>query len=75
MVFQGRTPAQLCAQLQDPAHTGKPDLPALLAHLAHDPLVLWGWDPGPGRTPVPIPHATFVSAARTWIEAGAPCPD
>lgn len=74
MVFQGRTPRALCEQLKDPAQTHGKDLAALLDHVAADPLVLWGWSPGPGRTPVPTPHATFVAAFRTWVDAGAPCP-
>ena len=74
MIFEGRTPAQLCAQLKDPAQTRGRDLAALLEHVAKDPLVGWGWDPGPGRKPVPIPRADFVAAFKAWIDAGAPCP-
>jgi hypothetical protein len=75
MVFEGRTPRQLCEQLKDRAATGGRDLAALVDHVTHDRLVLWGWDPGPGRTPVPVPHARFVAAMRTWADAGGPCPD
>ena len=46
----------------------------LVEHVSHDALVLWGWDPGPGRTPVPVPHDEFVKALKTWIESGAPVP-
>ncbi len=72
-VFQGRTPAALCAQLKDPAQTGGRDLPALLAHVRDDALVRWGWSPG-GRTVPPGSHEAFVAAFATWIDAGAPCP-
>ncbi|MBA3393785.1 MAG: hypothetical protein H0T89_14145 [Deltaproteobacteria bacterium] len=75
MIFEGRTPAQLCAQLKDPAQTGGRDLAATIRHVADDALVGWGWDPGPGRTPVPIPRATLVAALERWVAAGAPCPD
>lgn len=75
MVFQGRTPAQLCAQLKDPKHTGGKDLAAVVHHVEHDALVAWGWAPGPGRTPVSIPRERFVAAIKTWVAAGAPCPD
>jgi hypothetical protein len=75
MVFEGKTPAQLCAQLRDPAQTRGRALPALLEHVDKDPLVLWGWAPGPGRTPVPVPHADFVRAMKAWIDGGAPCPE
>ena len=47
---------------------------ALLEHVSHDKLVLWGWDPGVGRAPVDVPHKDFVAAFQRWTEAGAPCP-
>lgn len=75
MVFEGRTPAQLCRQLKDPAQTGGKDLAALLHHIEEDELVGWGWNPGEGRTPVPVPRAEFVAAFRSWMDGGAVCPD
>jgi hypothetical protein len=75
MVFQGRAPKQLCEQLKDPRENGGKDLAALVHHVEHDALVHWGWKPGPGRAPVSVPHATFVAAMKTWVRAGAPCPD
>ena len=74
MVFIGLSPAQLCATVKDREATGGKDLPAMLEHVAHDKLVLWGWDPGVGRAPVSVPHAEFVKQFRTWMDAGAPCP-
>jgi hypothetical protein len=74
MVFQGRTPKQLCEQLKDPKATGGKDLAKLIEHVEHDALVGWGWDPGPGRTPVPAPRAAVVAAMKQWAAAGAPCP-
>jgi hypothetical protein len=74
MVFIHLTPAQLCATIKDPARTGGKDLPAMLDHVANDPLVGWGWDPGAGRGPVPVPRAELTAAFRTWMDAGAPCP-
>jgi hypothetical protein len=74
MVFLHLTPAQLCATIKDPARTGGKDLPAMLDHVANDPLVGWGWDPGAGRGPVPVPRAELTAAFRTWMDAGAPCP-
>lgn len=75
MIFQGRTPKQLCEQLKDPKQTNGKDLAALIEHVATDPLVTWGWAPGPGRTPVPTPRAQVVAAMKTWAAAGAPCPE
>jgi hypothetical protein len=74
MVFKDLSAADLCEQLKDPTKTGGRDLAALLEHVSHDKLVLWGWDPGVGRAPVDVPHPDFVKAFKTWIDAGAPCP-
>ena len=74
MVFIDLTPAELCRTVKDPKATGGRDLPAMLEHVATDELVAWGWDPGVGRAPVPVPKAEVVAAFRTWMEAGAPCP-
>lgn len=73
-VFEGRTPAQLCAQLKDPTMTNGKDLAGVLEHVSHDALVQWGWDPGPGRRAIQIPKQDFVAAMKTWVDAGAPCP-
>ena len=75
MVFEGRTPAQLCRQMKDPAQNGGKDLAAILHHLEKDELVGWGWNPGEGRTPVPVPRAELVAAFRAWMDGGAVCPD
>ena len=74
MVFIGLPKGELCANLKDTARNGGKDLPALLEHVSHDKLVLWGWNPGVGRAPVPVPHDRFVAAFKTWIAGGAPCP-
>lgn len=74
MVFIGLPPARLCAVIKDPKQTNNRDLPQMLAHVSEDRLVLWGWEPGLGRAPVSVPHSDFVSAFRTWMDAGAPCP-
>ena len=74
MVFKDVSAADLCATLKDPSKTGGKDLAAMLKHVSEDKLVLWGWDPGVGRAPVDVPHAEFVAAFKTWVDAGAPCP-
>lgn len=74
MVFIDLPAAELCAVLKDPKRNGGKDLPALVKHVKDDALVLWGWDPGEGRAPVPIAHADFVAAFMRWTDAGAPCP-
>ncbi|MEM6931940.1 MAG: hypothetical protein AAF602_33725, partial [Myxococcota bacterium] len=74
-VFEGLTTAELCRSLKDPSRNGQRSLDDLLEHVAHDSLVLWGWSPGGGRTTPPLDHPSFVAAFRTWVAAGAPCPD
>lgn len=73
MVFEGLSPRELAEMLTDPerSHMSPEEM---LEHVDHDPLVQWGWSPGPGREPVPVPHAEFVAAFRTWIEGGMPAP-
>lgn len=75
MVFADLSPAQLCETIKNGATNGGRTLEESFEHVAKDPLVLWGWDPGGARAPVPWPHAEFVAAFRTWMDAGAPCPD
>jgi hypothetical protein len=74
LVFAGRERGELCRQLRDPAQNGGKTPAQLLEHMAHDPLVLWGWSPGRGRTPVPTPHADFVAAVRAWVASDCDCP-
>ena len=74
MVFIGLSGAELCRGLKNQEENGGKDLDALLEHVNHDKLVLWGWNPGVGRAPVDIPHKDFVAAFERWTTAGAPCP-
>jgi hypothetical protein len=75
MVFINLSKGDLCATVKDPKKNGGKNFAALLEHVAHDKLVLWGWDPGVGRAPVSLPHDVFVASFKTWIEGGAPCPE
>lgn len=74
MVFIGLSAGELCRGLKNTKENGGKDMAALLEHVAHDKLVLWGWDPGVGRAPVDVPHDQFVAAFTRWKDAGAPCP-
>jgi hypothetical protein len=74
MVFLGVSPAQLCATIKDKSATRGKDLQAMLVHNRDDKLVAWGWNPGLGRNPVPVPRDEFVAAFKTWMDLGAPCP-
>jgi hypothetical protein len=75
MVFENRTPRQLCEQLKDPARNGGRSPADVVQHVREAPLVLWGWHPGEGRTPVPMPHADFVKLMSQWADNGAACPE
>lgn len=75
MIFEGKTPHELCVQLKDPAQNGGKELDELVAHVRDDKLVHWGWDPGPGRSKPPLPHAVFVQKVERWVAAGGPCPE
>jgi hypothetical protein len=75
MVFIHLSKAELCATVKDPKRNGGKDFAALLEHVSHDKLVLWGWQPGVGRAPVSVSHDVFVTKFKTWIDGGAPCPE
>jgi hypothetical protein len=75
MVFVGRSPGELCRQLQDPKQNGGRTLAALLDHVANDDLVGWGWNPGDGRTPPPLSRVETAAQMKVWVEGGAACPE
>ena len=74
MVWQGLTDSQICQSIKDPKQNKNRNIQQLVEHLTEDKLVMWGWNPGEGRTPVPMPHDEFASKVRAWQAAGAPCP-
>ncbi|MEL6904514.1 MAG: hypothetical protein AAFP22_03870 [Planctomycetota bacterium] len=74
MGWEGLDDHDLAEALKDPERNGGRSLADLRAHMAEDPLVLWGWEPGVGRAPVPVSHEAFVRSLDAWIEAGAPTP-
>ena len=74
MVFEKRTPRQLCEQLKDPTRNGSRSPAEVLEHVRQAPLVRWGWQPGDGRTPAPLTHEEFVKLISEWVEKGAACP-
>jgi hypothetical protein len=74
MAWEGKTVGEICAQLKDPRRNGGRDLAAILKHVTSDSLVLWAWQPGPGRTPAPGSNAEFGNVLKAWAETGAHCP-
>ena len=74
MVFEGKSPRELAAQLKDPKRNGNKTMAQLIDHVTNDKLVLGGWDPGEGRTLPPLSHDEFAKNFKTWIDKGAYLP-
>jgi len=75
MLWQGLSSGDLCRAVKDPKHNGNRDGAALIKHMEDEPLVLYGWNPGKGREPVPIPHEKVVEDMKTWVAGGMACPN
>jgi len=74
MIWQDLSDREICEQLKDPNRNGHRTLAQIEEHMTTDKLVAWGWDPGVGREPVPMPKDEFASKVKTWISGGAACP-
>ncbi|HTE12226.1 MAG TPA: hypothetical protein VK645_14685 [Chitinophagaceae bacterium] len=74
MVFEGKSPKELAAQLKDPKRNGNKTMAQLIDHVTNDKLVLGGWNPGDGRTLPPSSHAAFAKSFKEWIDKGAYLP-
>lgn len=75
MAWFGQSSASVCAQIKDPERNGDRTLEEVAEHVRIDPLVAWGWNPGPGRQPAPGSADETYQALMRWISFGAPCPD
>lgn len=75
MGWQGLSRGELCRALIDPSRNGNRTVEDLVEHMTVDPLVLWGWDPGGDRSPIPVPHGDFVLQLQAWAASGGPCPE
>jgi hypothetical protein len=74
MAWQGKTVAEICVQVKDPARNGGRTLEQIHEHLAKDTLVGWAWAPGFGRTPAPGTQQQLGALIDAWIKTGAVCP-
>jgi hypothetical protein len=74
MAWAGKSLAEICQQIKDPARNGGKSMAALIEHSAHDSLVGWGWAPGQGRVPAPGTQAQFGDLMAAWADTGAVCP-
>jgi len=75
MVFQGRTPRELAAQLLNEKENGGRDKARLIDHVANDTLVAAGWHPAEGLSLPPLSHKEFARQFRQWLDKGAYLPD
>ena len=77
MVFQGLTAGQLCRNFKDPSKNGgHKTLRETMDHvLNRDPLVMWAWEPGNGRTLPPMSFEQFAAKVDEWVKSGGACPE
>jgi hypothetical protein len=73
MIWEGLTDRQLCELFKDPKQNGNRNVDQIVEHM-NTPLVLWAWNPGEGRTPVPTPQTKFLAKIKEWASKGAACP-
>jgi hypothetical protein len=73
MIWEGLSDHQLCELLKDPRQNGHRSVEQIVEHM-HTPLVLWGWKPGEGRTPIPFSEKLFLTEVEQWASQGAACP-
>jgi hypothetical protein len=74
MAWEGRSLAQICAQIKDRERNGDRSLEELVEHIGQDSLVGWAWQPGSGRTPAPGTQEQAGALALAWVQTGAECP-
>jgi hypothetical protein len=73
MIWEGLSDRQLCELLKDPRQNGHRSVQQIVEHM-HTPLVLWAWNPGEGRKPIPGSENLFLNAVERWASHGAACP-
>jgi hypothetical protein len=74
MAWEGKTVAEICAQIKDPARNGGRKPEDLIEHIGSDTLVGWAWAPGFGRTSAPGTQKQAGALVAAWVETGAACP-
>jgi hypothetical protein len=74
MAWEGKTIAEICAQITDPARNGGRKVEDLIHHIGEDTLVGWAWHPGYGRSPAPGTQQEAGALVEAWVKTGAACP-
>ena len=74
MIWEGlpTTSSANCSKIQSRTGTA---LSSRSSSTCHTPLVLWGWHPGEGRTPIPIPLHEFLAKVRNGLQKEQPVPE
>ena len=75
MAWEGKTLAQICEQIKDPARNGGRSLEDIVHHVGGDPPVGWAWAPGGDRTPAPGTQALAGALLDAWVKTGSACPN
>ena len=75
MAWEGKTLAEICAQIKDPARNGNRSVDALIEHIGEDHLVGWAWAPRYGRQPAPGTQKQARALVEAWVKTGAECPN
>ncbi len=75
MGWEGLDDHELATMLMDKKRNGNRSLDDLVHHMENDPLVLWGWEPGEGRSVPPVSHHEFIRALKKWFATGAAIPN
>ncbi len=73
MIWERLSDRQLCELFKNPEQNGHRSIEQIVEHMS-TPLVLWGWHPGEGRSPVPMPLSEFLRNVRNWAANGGACP-
>lgn len=71
----GKSSSYICNQLKDPERNGDRSIRDLAAHLDHDQVLRWAWQPGGNREPAPYSLQEAMDFLMKWGAAGAPCPN
>jgi hypothetical protein len=74
MAWEGKTVAEICAQIKDPARNGGRKPEELIHHIGEDTLVGWAWAPGADRSPAPGTQKQAGALVEAWVKSGAACP-
>ena len=74
MAWEGKTVAEICEQIRDPARNGGRKVEDLIRHIGEDTLVGWAWAPGGVRSPAPGTQKQAGALVDAWVKTGAACP-